>query len=466
MEAGLSLPLSEVCMNPDGSPTTHAPRSDQDVVEATGARSSSGSAEAGATAGLSADLASLRITRGVPAQQAHPHRFKLWAAAAIVTTCVGVATAARTLPQFRTIEVSTTEVRSVSRSQEAAEISAAGYVVPQVTVTVGAKVAGRIVVVRVNEGDKVKAGDALFELDPTDQKSSLAVAQERATAAHVHASASSARILVARANLAETQQQLEREQRLEASGAVPTATVDDLRARARSLVAQVRAEEQNAQASDSDTKAAQAEVRTLATSLGNFVVVSPIDGIAITKSAQVGDVVGPQSSLVQLFDPASLLVEVDVPEGRLSHIQEGSPCEVVLDSDPETHLRGSVVDVVPRVNRAKATVTVKVRILDESRRLYPDMAARVRFLKRALDPAAMAAAPKRVVPASAIAERGGAKVAFLLDDGHARAVPLKLGEATSGGFELADGPAAGTRLIDNPPDAIADGTRLHVKGAD
>jgi RND family efflux transporter MFP subunit len=387
-------------------------------------------------------------------------------AAAVVTTCVGVATAARTLPQFHTIEVSTTEVRSVSRSQEAAEISAAGYLVPQVTVTVGAKVAGRVVVVRVNEGDKVKAGDALFELDPTDQKSTVASAQERATAARAHASASSARILVARANLAETLQQLEREQRLEVSGAVPTATVDDLRARARSLEAQVHAEEQNAQASEFDTKAAQAEVRALTTSLGNFVVVTPIDGIAITKSAQVGDVVGPESSLVELFDPASLLVEVDVPEGRLSHIQQESPCEVVLDSDPDTHLRGSVVDVVPRVNRAKATVTVKARILDESRRLYPDMAARVRFLKRTLDHAAVAAAPTRVVPASAITERGGAKVVFLLDDGHARAVPLKLGEATSGGFELADGPAAGTRLIDNPPDAIADGTRVHVKGAD
>ncbi|MFX6190242.1 efflux RND transporter periplasmic adaptor subunit, partial [Acinetobacter baumannii] len=62
----------------------------------------------------------------------------------------------------------------------------------------------------------------------------------------------------------------------------------------------------------------------------------------------------------------------------------GQPCEIVLDAFPDRRFRGEVSTVVPTVNRASATVTTKVRILDADATILPDMSARVSFLSRAV----------------------------------------------------------------------------------
>jgi HlyD family secretion protein len=125
-----------------------------------------------------------------------------------------------------------------------------------------------------------------------------------------------------------------------------------------------------------------------------------------------------------------------------------------------------VVEVSPRLNRAKASGTVKVKILDASAEALPEMAARVGFLQKALDVAAMKEPPKKVIPAAAVAERGGAKVAFVVEEGKARMVPLVLGPAFGGGFELKDGPAPGARVIKTPPATLADGQAVKEKGGE
>ena len=110
------------------------------------------------------------------------------------------------------------------------------------------------------------------------------------------------------------------------------------------------------------------------------------------------------------------MVETDIPEGAPARWSKvGSPCEIVLDAFPGKRYRGEAVEISPRVNRAKATVGVKVKFVDDADGVLPDMSARVSFLTQALDADALAAKPKTVVPASALAERGGAKVVFVLE---------------------------------------------------
>ena len=145
-------------------------------------------------------------------------------------------------------------------------------------------------------------------------------------------------------------------------------------------------------------------------------------------------------------------------------VKPKGPCEVVLDAYPDKRKRGEVVEVSPRLNRAKASGTVKVRFIDAESGALPEMAARVSFLTKALDVKQLAEAPKKVIPASAVAERSGAKVAFVVDNGKARQVTLTLGPAISGGFELLDGPAAGTKLIKSPSAALVDGQPIKEKG--
>src|SRR5262249_16891011 len=155
--------------------------------------------------------------------------------------------------------------------------------------------------VHVKQGDKVKAGQVLFDLDASDQKSAIASAQAKVAAARARAQA-------ARATHAEIDQQLGREKRLAASGAVPQATVDDLAARARSLDEQVRAAEAEAQA-------AEAEVKALGVGLRNLTIDAPIDGTILSRPVEPGTIVGPQTeALVEMADFSTIVVETDVPE--------------------------------------------------------------------------------------------------------------------------------------------------------
>jgi len=196
---------------------------------------------------LSSDLASLRISRDEPPPR--KGRALRWAvglallagAAAGVRTGYPLATAA-----FFKTEVSVTTISMVSPAQASIDLTSTGYVVPETSAKVGAKVVGRVARVRVKQGDDVKAGQVLFELDAADQRSAIASAQAKAAAAR-------ARAQVARANHAEIAQQVEREKRLAATGAVSQSSVDDLVARARALDEQVKAAEAEAQAADAET---------------------------------------------------------------------------------------------------------------------------------------------------------------------------------------------------------------------
>ena len=410
---------------------------------------------------LTNDLASLRISRDEPPP---PRRLWRWVVALGAAGVALLAVRAWGLPYaeaklFKT-EVLVTEVLLVSPAQATIDLTSTGYVVPQVIAKVGAKVTGRVAKVSVKEGEKVKAGQILFELDPSDQKSAVASAQARVAAARARATSARARAQVARANAAEIKLQYERQKKLVDTGAVSPATAEDLGARLKALDEQTRATDSEANAADADANASQAEVNALGVNLGNMTIPSPIEGTAVTKPAEVGDVVTPVSTLVELADFASLLIETDVPEGRMGLIKIGGPCEIVLDAFPDKRHRGEVVEVSPRLNRAKATGTIKVKFIDVAERVLPEMSARVSFLAKALDAAAMKEPPKRIIPTGAVAERAGSKVAFVVDGGKVRMVPLTLGAPFGSGFELREGPAPGTRLVKDPPADLADGKAI------
>lgn len=404
---------------------------------------------------LSNDLASLRISQADRVQRGGGRRLVVVGAAvaAIGGAVAFVAPGARA--RFARAEIETTEVARVVPTQGVVELTATGYVVPQVTAHVGAKIVGRVAKVEIREGQRVEAGAPMFELDAADQKSQVAAAQARAASARARAEA-------ARANVAEIQQQLARQRKLVEGGAAGQATVDDLAARVHAL-------EVAARAADADAQAESAEVESLRVGLKNTLIAAPIGGTVVGKPAQVGDVVGPISGggvgqLVDLVDFGSLLVEVDVPEARLGQVRPGAPCEVVLDAFADRRLRGSVVEVAPRLNRAKATATVKVKIDDAFDAVLPEMSARIGFLAKPLGDAELNQAPRTIVPASAVVDRAGGKVVFVVEGDHVRMQPVVLGGPGAGGFELKQGPAPGARLVKDPPPDLADGAGVKQKG--
>jgi RND family efflux transporter MFP subunit len=348
-------------------------------------------------------------------------------------------------------EVQITEVSMVSPVQSTVTVTSTGYVVPQVISKVGAKIAGRVARVAVKEGDTVKAGALIAQLDDADQRSAIAAAVSRVAVARAH-------VQTARANLADMDQQSRREEALVKSGAAGRATLEDLEAKQASLSEQVKA-------SESEANAAQSDVDSLRTNLLDRTIVCPIDGTIVTKPVEVGETVTPAGNPVaEVADFKSLLVETDVPEGRLHLVKKGSPAEIVLDAYPERRYRGEVTEFGQRVDRAKATIIVKVKFIDSLDDVLPEMAARVSFLTQPIAKDSLAEKPKRVVPANAVIDRDGAKSVFVIAEGKLRLTRVTLGGTVGSGFELVDGPAAGTKIVSSPRAELADGQSIKEKG--
>jgi HlyD family secretion protein len=404
---------------------------------------------------LSSDLASLRIPRGEPPRR-HRYDFR-WSLAAGVLVLTGVAGAgvlawpyveARL---FKT-EVSVTRIALVSPVSATTTLTASGYVVPQVISKVAAKLPGRVDRLLVHEGDKVAKDQVLMNLDAADQISQLAQAHSRLVAAR-------ARVETARAMLAETEIQLEREKPLLKAGVSPRSTTEDLQAHADSLRAAL-------QAAAGDVQVAQADEQAAQVALDYMTIRSPISGTVLNKPLQVGEVVGYSAvgaltNLVDIADLDSDMVEVDVPEARLYLVHLGAPCEITLDAFPGKRFRGEVAQFGNQVDRAKATLIVKVRFVDTKSGVLPDMAARVSFLTQPPTLEQLRAAEFPVVPAGAVVSRAGEKgVLVVNEDGRVNWHAVTLGDAVADGFLLKSGPPAGTRVVSRPPASLQEGVQI------
>ncbi len=355
---------------------------------------------------------------------------------------------------FKT-EVVITRIALVSPVAASTSLTASGYVVPQVISKVASKIPGRVSKLHVREGDKVAKDQVLMELDASDQASQLAQAHARLAAAQ-------ARALTARANLAEVQVQLVREKKLAEVGASARSTMEDLEARLDSLRAALNAAEADIRVAQSDEQAAKV-------SLDQMTIRAPIAGTVIHKPLEVGEVVGYSStgvqlSLVDVADLTSSMVEADVPEARLYLVKPGSPSEIALDAIPGKRFRGEVAEFGKQVDRAKATLTVKVRFLDPLDGVLPDMSARVSFLTAKPSEEQLRAAERPVVPGSALVDRAGGKAVLVVrEDASLHWEPVLVGEAVGDGFVVKAGPAPGTRIVDRPPPTLEEGVKIKEK---
>jgi hypothetical protein len=159
----------------------------------------------------------------------------------------------------------------------------------------------------------------------------------------------------------------------------------------------------------------------------------------------------------------SLEVDVDVNEAYIGQLKPDMPAEAVLDAYPDWRVPAHVIAIVPTADRGKATVKVRVALEQKDPRLLPDIGVRISFLgSRA--PAA-AAAPKGVlVPASAITQRDGRSVVFVVADGRARQRAVAPAAPEVGTMKLLpEGVKSGERVVLAPPAELRDGEDVRLK---
>lgn len=398
---------------------------------------------------LSSDLASLKIDRN-PREEAGGGGARLagWSIAVLALLGLGVWLYPRIEAQLFKTEVETSTILEVSPALAVTSLTATGYVIAERRSKVGANVPGRISKLFVREGAEVQAGDVLVELDAADQKSNVVAAQARVLAAQ-------AKEASARASLHELSVQLERQKVLLGQNAAARSIIDDLEARIGTAQAAIVA-------AVAETRASAAQVEVAKATLGRMTVLAPIPGTVLDKPRELGETVDLNAPLLELADMRSLVVEIDVPEGRLSLVRVDGPCEIVLDAFGGQRFRGKVRELGRRVNRSKATIPVKVDFVDlpADATPLPDMSARVSFLTQALDENARAAQSKLMVPKKAITTRDGKSYVFVVEGGSVRMEPVTLGEDHGDARELLEGPRAGTRVVSSPDASLQSGQRV------
>ena len=251
-------------------------------------------------------------------------------------------------------------------------LSASGYVVAQRQAAVSSKATGRLKELLVKEGDAVAAGQVIAVLENEDlvqlvekQKAALAAMQTRVQFAE------------AERNVA--QLDLKRIDALVPKGAASAAERETADARFRRSLADLAMQKANVVFSEAALKESQVN-------LEYSIIRAPFAGTVLTKTADIGEIVAPfgsstdaRAAVVTIADMASLQVEADVSEANISKVTKGQPCKIVLDSFPEKNYGGVVDSIVPTVDRAKATVMVKIRFLDKDERVIPEMSAKVEF---------------------------------------------------------------------------------------
>jgi HlyD family secretion protein len=395
------------------------------------------------------DLSKLRIDRSIAPVRARRRRW-LWPVIGAVVIAAGGAWYAFAP---RPLTVQTTPVVTSYPSQQFVVLNATGYVVAQRKAAIASKASGRLEWLGVAEGSRVKTGDVIARLDNRDVVAQLESAEASVRAAR-------AALEQAQAEERDASQQLARNRDLATKGFVAQAVVDTSKARHDRAVAAVA----NARAL---IGAAEANARNARVAVDYTLIRAPFDGVILSKSANVGDMITPFSSasdskgaVVTMADMATLEVEADVSESSLSKVKVGQPAEIVLDALPDTRFRGRISRMVPTVDRAKATVMTKVRFDDLDPRVLPEMSAKVAFLTREITPEQQK--PLTAVSPDAIVPRDGRTVLFVVRGDRAVATPVTPG-AKIGDLTAISGEAkAGDKAVLKPVPELVDGALVKV----
>ncbi len=402
---------------------------------------------------LKEELASLRIERDRP-----PRRwgrtigllFFLALVASAVLYYIRVRPSLGPLDAFGAVEVETTQasVQNTGGPNAGTPIlTASGYLVARRQSVVSSKIQGRLSELNVEEGSVVHGGEIIARLEDADYVAAIAKAK--------------ADIEYARADLAEMQRQARLQRGLFNDKVVSQDALDAADAKVRLAQATI----------DQD----QASLKMQQALLEFTNIRAPFDGVVIKKMTEVGESVAPippgvnvstsSGAIVAIADMNSLEAEVDVNEANVAQLSPNQPATISVQAVPDHGYKGRLRQIIPTADRTKATVTVKVAILDKDKYLKPEMSCNVTFLEPPKKEPQSNAPPQRIVTISreAITTRDGKSVVFEVENRKVHMVPVVTGNDLNGKVIVSNGLAGSETLVNNPPQRLKDGDTVKVK---
>jgi RND family efflux transporter MFP subunit len=392
----------------------------------------------------------LRIDRAQRDDEGSRPRWPWIVGAVIVVLIVAGAVAAFALRGHAATVETSTAVAAAS-SSDAAVLQATGYVVARRQATISAQIIGTLTSVSVEEGEHLHNGQVLARLDDTQYVAQLDAAQAQDAAAR-------AQIAKARATLKQDQADAARMNAVVARGYVSKQA-------AQQADTQVAADQAMLDAAIKQAAAAAANVKLAEVNVGYTVIQAPFAGVVTVKDAEVGQIVSPYTvgggGIATVVDMNSLEVDVDVNETYISRVEPDMPVEAVLDAYPDWKIPAHVIAIIPSADKSKATVKVRIALDQKDPRVIPQMGVRVSFLEK--KDADRKPLPGVLVPKSAIVQRDGKDVVFVVKNGHAERTQVTAGADFSDLKQVTQGLDAGAEVVTTPAADLKDGEKVQVK---
>lgn len=310
-------------------------------------------------------------------------------------------------PQVRVIPATKS---SISKTLELT-----GSVEPYRVALLASPAEGPVVDVRVREADRVTTGESL-----------LSIGRKKAI---------DALIVSLREEQKKEEDNLSRTRQLVESQALPGEQLDQARAayeKVRALL--IKAEE---------------------TAL-DYIIKAPWAGVVSQVKVKEGEFVAPRAVLLEMYDPASLVIRASIPERHAAEIPAGMRVDVRLDAYPDKVIPGRIERVYPYLDSRLRTRTVEIA-LDKSVNLLPGMFARLTLsLERAEDVV--------VVPLEALVSTPKGQVVFVFEEGKATARTVKTGIEADNRIEIISGIQSGDKVIVAGNEKLKNGAEVRLAG--
>jgi RND family efflux transporter MFP subunit len=315
-----------------------------------------------------------------------------------------------------------------------------GYVVAQRKASIASKAMGRLVFLKVVEGDKVTKNEVIGRLEDTDILAQIAQAE--------------ANLKLSESDLKEAENNYRRIKQLFDKSAATEMEVDAAETRLKRVTAGI--------------ELARMQIKTLKVDLENTLIRAPFDGTVLTKNAEVGEVVSPLSggansraAVVTVADMNSLQVEADVAEANIDKVQLNMECIIYLDAYPDKGYPGFVDKIVPTADRSKATVLVKIGFKNLDNKVLPEMRARVSFMAEEVK--VTNEKSFLALPVTAIVTKNDKKYVFKVKDDKIVEVPVTLGKDYGITVEIKTGLVEGDKVVEKPGKDLVPGLKVKIK---
>ena len=312
-------------------------------------------------------------------------------------------------------EVTTFTVKSLQMSDSSATsiLDASGYVVARRRATVSSKMTGKGMKVFIEEGMQVEEGQILAQLDDSTMVADLNYSQSQ---------------------LNEAKRIFNRTRELAKEELASQASLDSARAAVEGLEALNAVRKQVVQ----DMK-----------------ILAPFSGVVVYKAAQPGEMISPVSAgggftntgICTIVDMDSLEVEVDVNEAFINRVKPGQPVITNLNAYPKWDIPSEVIAIIPTADRNKATVKVRIALLEKDERVLPDMGSRVSFLKKVETQNREEVREGVMIPLAALAILDDQSTVQVIDGSQIKLTRVKVAEETANYARIIEGLSSGMTVV-------------------